>query len=68
MTAKPVNLRQYRKKKARSEKEKRAAENRVAFGTPKALTALEKARAELERKKAEAAKIEQDKSDPSPSS
>jgi|LNFM01.2.fsa_nt_gb hypothetical protein len=34
MSADIVNLRQARKKRARVEREKKAAENRVAFGRP----------------------------------
>lgn len=34
---KPVNLRQYRKQKARQDKAATAATNRVVHGTPKAL-------------------------------
>lgn len=33
----PINLRQYRKIKAREDKAKQAEQNRVTFGTPKAL-------------------------------
>lgn len=36
MTATPVNLRRYRKQKARHEKERRAEANRIAFGRTKA--------------------------------
>ncbi|WP_153768271.1 DUF4169 family protein [Labrenzia sp. CE80] len=36
MSADIVNLRQARKKKARSDREKRAAENRITFGRSKA--------------------------------
>ncbi|MEP2724415.1 DUF4169 family protein, partial [Roseibium sp.] len=36
MSADIVNLRQARKKKARSEREKQAAENRTTFGRSKA--------------------------------
>lgn len=44
MTSKPVNLRQFRKRKAREEKARQAETNRVVHGTPKSLTELEKAR------------------------
>lgn len=40
----PINLRQFRKKKAREDKAKQAETNRVQFGTPKAQRELEKAR------------------------
>ncbi len=46
MTSKPVNLRQFRKRKAREEKARQAETNRVLHGTPKSLTELEKARRE----------------------
>jgi hypothetical protein len=36
MSAEIINLRQFRKKQARSEKEKQAEQNRVAFGRTKA--------------------------------
>jgi hypothetical protein len=42
-----INLRRARKAKARTEKDKQAQANRVAYGTPKTLRDLEKARAEL---------------------
>ena len=45
----PVNLRQFRKQKARADKAKQAETNRVQFGTPKAQRDLEKAR-EAKRK------------------
>lgn len=37
----PINLRQFRKKKAREDKAKQAEINRAQFGTPKALRELE---------------------------
>ncbi|PDS74900.1 DUF4169 family protein [Rhizobium sp. L43] len=36
MSAEIVNLRQFRKKQARSEKEKQAEQNRISFGRTKA--------------------------------
>jgi hypothetical protein len=48
MSAEIVNLRRARKAKARSEREKQAADNRIAFGRSKA----EKALAEAERQRA----------------
>ena len=41
-----VNLRRAKKAKARAAKEKTAADNRVAFGTPKSLKDLNTARRE----------------------
>jgi hypothetical protein len=43
---KPVNLRQYRKRKQREDKAAAAEANRVKHGTPKAVCELAKARAE----------------------
>ncbi|MEA1942672.1 MAG: DUF4169 family protein [Pseudomonadota bacterium] len=43
---KPVNLRQYRKRKQREDKAAAAEANRVEHGTPKAVSDLAKARAE----------------------
>ncbi|MDF1768274.1 DUF4169 family protein [Maricaulis sp.] len=48
---KPVNLRQYRKQKARRDKAETAATNRVVHGTPKALR--DAADAEAVRRQAE---------------
>jgi len=57
----PINLRQFRKKKAREDKARQAETNRVQFGTPKAQRELEKAR-EAKRKAAlESHKRETDK-------
>ncbi|WP_019961248.1 DUF4169 family protein [Woodsholea maritima] len=49
MTTDTINLRHFRKLKARKDKAKQAAQNRVIFGTPKALRdgeALRRTRAE----------------------
>ncbi|WP_300531487.1 DUF4169 family protein [Maricaulis sp.] len=59
MTSKPVNLRQFRKRKQREDKAKQAEANRVAHGTPKTLSEpvrLERDRLlrELEAKKRDA--------------
>jgi hypothetical protein len=43
-----VNLRQARKRKARADKEAKAAENRAAFGRPKADKSLSEARREID--------------------
>jgi hypothetical protein len=42
----PVNLNRFRKAKARSDAETKAAENRTRFGRTKAERTLERARAE----------------------
>lgn len=47
---KPVNLRQYRKRKQREDKAAAAEANRVKHGTPKAVSDLAKARAEMASK------------------
>ena len=47
MTSKPVNLRQFRKRKQREDKARQAEANRVEFGTSKSLT--EPVRLERER-------------------
>ena len=49
MSADIINLRRVRKTRARSEQEKQAADNRIAFGrtkTEEALTKAERARAD----------------------
>jgi hypothetical protein len=51
---KPVNLRQYRKARARADKAREAEVNRVVHGTPKALRDLETARQEQAARRIEA--------------
>jgi hypothetical protein len=51
-----VNLRQARKQKARSDKEAKAAENRLAFGRTKAERTLSEARTGLDARRLEAHK------------
>ena len=55
-----INLRQARKAKARAEKDKTAAANRVAHGTPKTLRNLTKAKAEKELSALESKKLDGD--------
>ncbi|OWV98173.1 hypothetical protein ATY81_19775 [Rhizobium sp. R72] len=43
MTAEVVNLRQFKKKQARADKEKQAEQNRISFGRTKAEKQLTKA-------------------------
>jgi hypothetical protein len=50
MTANVVNLRTFRKRKAREEKETLAQTNRAAFGRPKSEKELSKAKLALEKK------------------
>ena len=59
MSAEIVNLRQFRKQNARTEKERQAEENRVRFGRTKSEKQLTKALNEQERRKLEAGRIEQ---------
>ncbi|WP_112662557.1 DUF4169 family protein [Microvirga flavescens] len=51
-----INLRQARKHKARADKEARAAENRIAFGRTKEERQLTQARRDLDKKKLDAHK------------
>jgi hypothetical protein len=55
-----VNLRRARKAKARATKEKEAADNRVSFGTPKALKDLNAARREKAARDVDAHKRDED--------
>jgi hypothetical protein len=55
-----INLRRARKAKARTEKERVADANRTKHGTPKELRALEKARSELEAKRLENSRLDDD--------
>ena len=56
--AEPINLNKFRKAKARTEKEQRAAENRVKFGRTKAEKARDKV--EAARKKRQLDQTERD--------
>ncbi|WP_411033033.1 DUF4169 family protein [Shinella sp. BYT-45] len=58
MSGDVVNLRQFRKQKARSEKEKQAGENRIAFGRTKAEKALTRALNEKARKTLDQGRLE----------
>ena len=58
MSSKPVNLRQFRKAKARKDKTERAEVNRILHGTPKALRDLEAARRQQAKSQIEAHKRE----------
>jgi len=55
-----VNFRRAKKAKARAAKEKQAEENRVAFGTPKALKDLNTARREKAARDVDAHKRDKD--------
>ena len=63
MTADIVNLKQFRKKQARSEKEKAAEQNRITFGRTKAEKELTKKQNELAEKKLDGGHIEPPKSE-----
>jgi Domain of unknown function (DUF4169) len=57
-----VNLNKFKKQKARAEKEIRAQNNRVKFGTPKHLKSKVKAENLLEQKRLESKKLESENS------
>ncbi|WP_337266958.1 DUF4169 family protein [Oryzifoliimicrobium ureilyticus] len=59
MCADIVNLRQFKKKQARSEKEKQAEQNRITFGRTKAQKSLSKALNEKATKNHEAGRLQQ---------
>lgn len=56
----PVNLRQFRKRKQRADKEKQADENRKTFGVSTKLKKTAKANENLVKLKLDGAKREQD--------
>jgi hypothetical protein len=58
-----INLRRARKDKARAEKDKVAAANRVAHGTPKALKKLEQAKTEQAAQRLSGRKLEKSDGD-----
>ena len=60
MSGKVVNLRQFRKSKARAEKDAQAEENRVKFGRTKAEKQLEKAEKEKTRRHLDGHKLKTD--------
>ena len=61
MSAEIVNLRQFKKKQARSEKEKQAEQNRISFGRTKAEKNLTKALNEKAEKAHQQGRIEKDR-------
>jgi hypothetical protein len=61
MAAEIVNLRRARKSKARAEREKTAADNRIAFGRSKSEKQLSKAERERSERAVEAHRREPDK-------
>ncbi len=54
-----VNLNRFKKQKARVEKEKTAADNRIKFGTPKHLRNQNKAQNILEKNRFEGKKLDE---------
>jgi hypothetical protein len=63
MAAEIVNLKQFRKKQARSEKEKQAEQNRVSFGRTKSEKQLSTKLNEKAQKALDQGRIEQPKVD-----
>jgi hypothetical protein len=63
MAAEIVNLKQFRKKQARSEKEKQAEQNRVSFGRTKSEKQLTTKLNEKAKKSLDQGRIEQPKVD-----
>jgi hypothetical protein len=63
MSAEIVNLRQFRKQQARSEKEKQAGQNRIAFGRTKEEKKLTAARNEKAKKTLDQGRLEKDGED-----
>lgn len=63
MSAEIVNLRQFRKKQARTEKEKQAEQNRISFGRTKTEKNLTKALNDKAAKAHEAGHIGRPKTD-----
>jgi hypothetical protein len=60
MTNDIVNLRQFRKSRARAERDAKAEENRVKFGRTKAEKQLQKAEKEKARRQLDGHKLETD--------
>jgi hypothetical protein len=58
MAAEIVNLKQFKKQKARADKEQQAEQNRISFGRTKAEKSLTTARNDKERKILDAKKLE----------
>lgn len=63
MTGDIVNLRQFRKQKARSEKEKQAEQNRLTFGRTRAEKNLTSALNEKAERSLDQGKLDKDNSD-----
>ncbi|MCO6178696.1 DUF4169 family protein [Ciceribacter sp. RN22] len=67
MAADVVNLRQYKKTKARAEKDRTAEQNRILFGRTKAEKELTRAEREKAEKTLDQGKLERPKPDDSKS-
>ncbi|CAN7368591.1 DUF4169 family protein [Rhizobium sp. LjRoot258] len=63
MTAEVVNLRQFKKKQTRAEKEKLAEQNRISFGRTKAEKQLTKALNEKAERSHQQGRIEKSEDD-----
>ncbi|MEK1892920.1 MAG: DUF4169 family protein [Rhizobium sp.] len=63
MTAEVVNLRQFKKKQTRAEKEKQAEQNRISFGRSKAEKQLTKALNEKAERSHQQGRIEKSEDD-----
>lgn len=63
MSAEIVNLRQFRKQQARSEKERQAEQNRISFGRTKDEKKLTTARNEKAKKALDQGRLEKDGED-----
>lgn len=63
MTAEVVNLRQFKKKQTRAEKEKQAEQNRISFGHSKAEKQLTKALNEKAERSHQQGRIEKSEDD-----
>ncbi len=58
-----ISIKQFKKEKARKEKEKNAQNNRILFGTPKSLKDTAKKQNLLDQKRLEKLKLDQEKLD-----
>jgi hypothetical protein len=63
VTAEVVNLRQFKKKQARADKEKQAEQNRISFGRTKAEKQLTKALNEKAERSHQQGRIEKSEDD-----
>jgi len=63
VTAEVVNLRQFKKKQARADKEKQAEQNRISFGRTKAEKQLTKALNEKAERSHQQSRIEKSEDD-----